>query len=125
MTEAILNRSRSIPGRNRVRPGAALLLAWSLLVGLALLVDAEDVHPDFARRLVGMSTILFGYGLITARLMSGDMSLRRSLATLKLGPWFGVGFAVVFGPTSLVWLSSVRPNPTTEDWAISRAGLVV
>jgi hypothetical protein len=115
----------NVARRPRGRSGAAPLIGLTTLSGLALLINAKSVHPSFTRQLVGMSIILTGYGLVAARLMSGYTPLSRSLASLKLGPWFGIGFAVVFGSMSLVWLQAIRPNPTIENRAIMKAGWIV
>ena len=40
------------------------------------------------------------------------MTLRESLTAVKLGPWVGVGFSVVFGLATLVWRSPVTSGST-------------
>ena len=93
-TLAVSDVGRAVPlpvtrrrPRRTIRPGAVAFVVWSLLVGLSVLVNAASVNPGFTRQLVWMSVVITGYGLITARLMSGRAKLGSSLAGLKLGPW--------------------------------------
>lgn len=125
VTRAITPSATRRGPRRTIPPGAVAFVVWSLLVGLSVLVNAASVHPGFAQQLVWMSVVITGYGLITARIMSRRETLRSSLAGLKLGPWFGVGFAVVFGPTSLIWLQQIRPYEPTENASVIDAGWIV
>lgn len=118
--------SRVVGYRSARGWGAPALLVWTLLWSLVWLsVHDTQAAPSF--RLV-FSLLAFastGYGVIAAKLMSRSDGLAVALRSLRLGPWFGIGFAVVFGPTSLIWLKDPRPTGITDDWALLDAYKIV
>lgn len=93
-----------VAGVERRRPGvvaaafvwSAVVLLWALLAGVAAVSDRAQV--------VFIAMALTALGLIGAAAMSRDLGMRTALARLKLGPWMAIGFALVFGLATFMWL---------------------
>jgi hypothetical protein len=84
------------------------LVAAILALAVGVLVWALLPASATAPATVQVSVVAFaltGTGLVGAVGMSQGLGLRTALARLKLGPWMGVGFAVGFGLSTLVWLA--------------------
>lgn len=80
---------------------AMVLLLASVALGVDIVLgsDASRTHV-----VVGTAAALTCAGVGAALVMTGRRPLRESLALLRLGPWFGMVFALVFGVATLVWL---------------------
>ena len=77
---------------------------WAICVALWLFVD--NLMPvSTAVQIVCLAVILAALGLIGAAAMSGDLTVSTALARLRLGPWMAIGFALVFGLATLMWLT--------------------
>lgn len=84
----------------------ASVLLWA--IGLALWIFLSPSRELSGRtEVLGLATVLASLGIIGAKAMSGELPLLVALARLKMGPWTGIGFAVGFGFTTLVWLNDV------------------
>lgn len=82
-----------------IAAGVLLLASLALGVDIVLGSDASRTHV-----VVGTAAALTCAGAGASLVMTGRQPLRESLALLRLGPWFGVVFALVFGVATLVWL---------------------
>lgn len=109
----------------RVIPGSVLALGLWVMVAVALaLVDGLVRVPEWAR-LVAASVGLFVIGIIFSVLIDLSAPLRQRLVRLHLGSWICVGFSVVFGLSTLVWLTpATGTRAVTEPAFLMPAGLL-
>jgi hypothetical protein len=103
----LVSQSVSLTGQERHRWLTTAVLIWATGVCSWLLTDGFlPLSPK--TQVVGLAIALTMLGLIGAKAMSGDQSLRTALARLRLGPWIAIGFTVGFGVATLVWLGDVK-----------------
>jgi hypothetical protein len=124
MAQAETLESEPDLGAPRTAPGAGplLLLALWILVAAALgFVDASFLEP-YRVKIIQLSLMLFLVGLILAAVVARPFTLRASLLRLQLGPWIAVGFAVVFGLSSLTWLEEPTGTRLVVDQSLIVAG---
>lgn len=120
-----------------VRRGAAqrgLLvvgLLWAIGLVLWMLLSPTGGTSSHAE-VLALASVLGSLGLIGAKAMSGELGLLVALARLKMGPWVGVGFAIGFGLTTLVWLGDVpayrnlvQPASLVPGGAVAGGGFAV
>lgn len=88
----------------------ALAGLWGIVAAAAGVIDATWQVP-LNVRLVAASILLFTAGLILAAWVARPLDLRASLKLLKLGPWMCVGYSIVFGLATLIWLR--RPEASS------------
>ncbi|MDP5183840.1 hypothetical protein QOZ88_14465 [Blastococcus sp. BMG 814] len=110
-----LGQSGSATAAKRAVVAPLILLGvWvSGVAGLGLIDGLIRVSHEV--RLVVVSVALFLAGLIFAAILACPLRLRRGLALLRLGPWICVGFGVVFGLASLVWLAPAEGTRAVTD----------
>lgn len=126
--EAIRRRGVSLgkPQHGRGIAAAFLILGFvALALDVVLASDASRAHL-----VVGTAAALTCAGVGAALVLTGGRPLRDSLALLRLGPWFGVVFALVFGVATLVWVPGdlrygrgVDPSAFPGALVVSAVGL--
>ena len=84
-----------------------MITVWFCTSFVLWIVSSNSYEVPQYVKAVWLSVLLFSLGLLAAVTMSRPAKLVPSLTNLKLGPWFGVGFSIVFGLATLVWRTPV------------------
>lgn len=82
------------------------VFVWALNVILWVLYNGLFPRSDLTQ-VMWLALALTSLGLIGAAAMSGELDILTALARLKLGPWLAVGFSLVFGVATLLWLGDI------------------
>lgn len=99
--------------RRTLSTPTGLLVLWLVVSVSLLLVDPYGV--PLAVRAYLLTGLLFTLGLLVATLAARPLTLRQGLTAVKLGPWIGVGFSVVFGLATLTWRSPATGTAAVVD----------
>lgn len=91
-----------------------LSCVW-LVVAFVVWLFEMAVQASFSTQIVSVSVFSATAGILLAFWTAWPRPLSLSLKQLHLGPWVGVGFAVVFGLTTLTWLLEVDNQATLID----------
>lgn len=108
-----------------LRSGPVVLAGlWAIVAALLTMANATWLVP-LNVRLVAVSLLLFTAGLILAAWVARPLTLRASLKQLKLGPWISVGYSIVFGLATLIWLRRPQGSSLLVDRnVLISAGLI-
>lgn len=112
------------PSGRQITPTLVLLLLWAGPTA-AIALAAIDLGWPAKAQIILLSLILCTAGILSAVIMSRPSGLRQSLLRAKLGPWAGVGFSIVFGAASLIWLGTAKGQSEIIDrHYLIRAGVL-
>jgi hypothetical protein len=107
-----LNLTR--PDRSTATASSTVIIGLLIVGGLLIVLLVAAVPLHVSTQIFYGSVVLFMLGLAAALIMAKGETLMRSLASGRLGPYFGLSTAIIFGLASLTWLG----NPSAEQAAL-------
>lgn len=95
----------------------ALGLTATVWLVVSILVVSYWVagSADFSFELIAVALLITPAGLVLAFLAARPLSLRVALRSLKLGPWFVIGFTFTYGIATLAWFYPVKGQAEIVD----------